>query len=241
MAEPFQRELAQLEAGEWKAAENIFLSAQQAVGASLERGEMEKFVKLLEAQKQLKGLTEFSLYSREGVVTHSSDAGFLRKTLPPDLRAQLLGGVTTVQRMTNGALEIYRSQVVQPDCVRCHTHWREGSVGGVMAFRFSTESLTRSQAQSVTAVKAMRSKQILDGLGSAVIVMIVFVALAFVIVRFQIAAPLLRIIERLTTTSTQVAATSAIWPPPARLWREAPVSRRHPWKKQARRSRRSPP
>ena len=56
---------------EEQSVRNIFRSVERAVSGSLERGEMEKFVKLLEAQQELEGLLEFSLYNQEGVVTHN--------------------------------------------------------------------------------------------------------------------------------------------------------------------------
>jgi methyl-accepting chemotaxis protein len=200
--------VATLEAGEWKAAENVFLSVQHGVGGSLERGEMEKFIKLLEAQRNIKGLLEFSLFDQHGVVTHSSDSRFVKRALPAELRAGLLSQSATLKRMTNGAFEIYQPQVVNADCVRCHTTWRAGSIGGVTCFRFSTDSLEGSQVRAAAALATMRTRQLLDGLGSAVLVMVAFMALAFLIVRYQIAAPLLRIIDRLTETSTMTETTS---------------------------------
>ncbi len=193
--------VATLEAGEWKAAENVFLSVQHAVSGSLERGEMEKFLKLLEAQRNIKGLLEFSLYDQQGVVTHSSDPRFVKQALPAELRPGLLSHSAALKRMTNGAFEIYQPQVVNAYCVRCHTTWREGSIGGVTCFRFSTKSLADSQAHAAAALKTLSTRQLLDGLGAALVVMIAFMVLAFLIVRYQIAAPLLRIIERLTETS----------------------------------------
>ncbi len=198
-----------IEAAEWKAAENVFLSAEHAVSGSLERGEMEKFIKLLEAQRNLKGLLEFSLYDRQGCVTHSSDPKFLKNKLPEELRSKLLSSTERIQRVHNGAFEIYKPEVVHADCLRCHTSWKTGMIGGVTAFRFSTDSLTESQAKTTAAVKSLRTKQILDGALSAMVVMGLFVVLAFAVVRYQIAAPLLRIIQRLTATSEKVASTSS--------------------------------
>lgn len=200
--------VATLEAAEWKSAENVFLSVQHAVSGSLERGEMEKFIKLLEAQRNIKGLLEFSLFDQQGVATHSSDPKYVKRALPAELRAGLLSQNATLKRMTNGAFEIYQPQLVNADCVRCHTTWREGSIGGVTCFRFSTESLTDSQARAAAALKTARTRQLLDGLGAAVVVMVAFMVLAFLIVRYQIAAPLLRIIERLTETSALTEVTS---------------------------------
>ena len=112
---------AQLEARELENAENIFHSAEQAVAGSLERGEMAKFKRMLESQRSVKGLLEFSLYDRKGVVTHSSEAAFLKHTLASDVKDQLLSNPGRLTRRTGEAVEIYQPQIIQADCVRCHT------------------------------------------------------------------------------------------------------------------------
>src|ERR1039457_4211811 len=65
-----------IEKSEWKNAENVFLATQNAVKGSLERGEMAKFINLLQTQRNVKGLLEFSLFNPEGDVTYSSDVQF---------------------------------------------------------------------------------------------------------------------------------------------------------------------
>ena len=85
----------------WRSAskrtpENIFATAENAVKGSLERGEMDKFITLLQDQKRIKGLLEFSLFNRQGVVTHSSDAAFLNKHVAGGLRSSCLHGLQAV-------------------------------------------------------------------------------------------------------------------------------------------------
>jgi hypothetical protein len=58
---------------EEQAARDLFQTSVRAISSSLERGEMEKFVTLLENQKDTPGVEELSLYNVNGVVTHSSD------------------------------------------------------------------------------------------------------------------------------------------------------------------------
>ena len=87
--------LGLLQQREQQNAENIFATAENAVKDSLERGEMDKFVVLLQGQKAINGLQEFSLFDRKGVVTHSSDQAFVNKRLPAELRDQLQNGVPT--------------------------------------------------------------------------------------------------------------------------------------------------
>jgi methyl-accepting chemotaxis protein len=200
--------LALLEEREQKNAENVFLTTENAVKGSLERGEMEKFIRLLRDQKRIRGLLEFSLFSREGVVTHSSDTAFLNQTLPAELRNRLLTDLQSVTRRSNDAFEIYQPQRVQADCLRCHVSWKPGEAGGVLFCRFSTESLTQSQQQWATSLAGMKRSQIVNGVATALVIAAVFGTLAVFVVRYQIAAPLVRVLEHLTGTSDQLRVTS---------------------------------
>jgi len=200
--------LALLEEREQKNAENIFLTTENAVKGSLERGEMEKFIRLLKAQRGIKGLLEFSLFNSGGVVTHSSEPAFLNKPMPAELRHRLLVELQQVSRRTNDAFEIYQPQKVQADCLRCHTDWKAGQSGGVLFCRFSTESMTRAQQQWAGSLAAMKRSQIINGIVTALFIVAIFGTLAVFVVRYQIAAPLVRVLEHLTGASDQFRATS---------------------------------
>jgi methyl-accepting chemotaxis protein len=200
--------LASLEEREWKSAENVFLTVENAVKGSLERGEMEKFVRLLKAQREVKGLLEFSLFDREGKVTHSSDTSFLNRKLPVDLQNRLITSLEPVKRRTSDAFEIYQPQRVQADCLRCHTSWKEGEAGGVLFCRFSTDSLTQAQQQWAMSMHGMKRTQVLHGGITTLVIALIFSTLAALVVRYQIAAPLIRVMEHLIGASDQVRATS---------------------------------
>jgi methyl-accepting chemotaxis protein len=192
---------------EWKNAENVYLSAQHSVSGSLERGEMEKFIKLLEAQRNIKGLLEFSLFSRDGVVTHSSDTAFVKKALPANL-SNLLTDSKQVKRMTDQAFEVYQPLPIQADCIRCHTSWPKTGIGGVMLFRFSTDSLHQAKAESAAAISKLRRNYLIEGLIGACIIVTLFFTISIMVVRYKVAAPLIRAIEGLTGASSQIAATA---------------------------------
>jgi methyl-accepting chemotaxis protein len=197
-----------IEKSEWKNAENVFLTTQNAVKSSLERGEMEKFIKILETQRSVKGLLEFSLFNPEGVVTHSSDAAFLKKSLAPDVRAILQSNPARFERRTNDAFEIYEPLAVTADCVRCHTTWKEGGTGGTLLCRFSTSSLTETKQTSAASLAKIQTSQFLSGSVTTLLIAGFFVVLAVLVVRCQIAAPLAAVLEHLTGASDQVRASS---------------------------------
>ena len=197
-----------IEKTEWKNAENVFLSTQNSVKGSLERGEMTKFIKTLETQRNVKGLLEFSLFSPEGLVTHSSDPRFLKNSLAPEVASVLKSKPERFQRLTAGAFEIYEPLAVTSDCMRCHTAWKEGAAGGLLLCRFSTDSLAQSKQASAASLAGIKTSQIANGLVITVIIAAFFVVLVILVVRYQIAAPLNMVQEHLTGASERVRNSS---------------------------------
>jgi len=176
-----------LEEREWQNAENVNRTVQQGVAGSLERGEMDKFCRLLSsAQTNVQGLLEFSLYDRAGVVTHSSSPEFLKRALPAELRDKLLVQTEKVKRLQPEAFEIYEPQIVTPDCRRCHIGWKEGGVGGVLAFRFSTTALNSSKASWAATQTHTRREALRAGVVTTIATVGVFSVAALLAVRFLI-------------------------------------------------------
>ena len=185
-----------LEEREWQNAENVNRTVQQGVAGSLERGEMDKFRRLLSsAQTNVYGLLEFSLYDRGGEVTHSSSPEFLKHTLPAELRDKLLLQTKIVKRLQPEAFEIYEPQLVTPDCRRCHLDWKEGGVGGVLAIRFSTTTLNSSKASWAATQVHTRQDAIRAGVVTTIATVGVFSLIAFLAVRFLISGVLGRAVS----------------------------------------------
>lgn len=219
LSELARENLEQLEDREWKNAENVYQSVQHAVQGSLERGEMEKFTRLLLAQTNLQGLLDFSLHDQHGVVTYSSVSSRLKSRLPDDLAGTLLKADRKIARRTTNAFEIYQPLPAHEDCRRCHTTWTEGRISGVMAFRFSTAAVATAEqrwadslAQSRTRTLRMTGVTLLATVG-------VFGVLSFLVIRTLFAGKLGRAMARatesltanagqITTVAGQLAASS---------------------------------
>jgi methyl-accepting chemotaxis protein len=201
-----------LEAQEWQSADNIYRSVDKAIAGSLERGEMQKFAQLLEDQKQIKGLLEFSLYDREGRTTHSTDDKFLGQRLSPETKEQLkknlAAGEDTIRRRTAQAFEIMHVEQVTPDCVRCHTKWQPGEIGGYTAFRFSTEAVVKANTQWSSALAGLQRSNAISAT-LAVVCMVAMVALmTYALVRWLVAKPLQKTSRHLTAGAERVATTA---------------------------------
>jgi methyl-accepting chemotaxis protein len=178
-------------------ARNIFRSVSRAVSGSLERGEMEKFTKLLEEQRKIEGLLDFSLYDKNGVIRYSSDSSVLKKKLLNDAEEILMNKNEMVVLWKEGAIEIYENQIIVKDCVRCHTDWVVGEGGGVTRLRFSTAALGKAEAQANGAISGMKKATVISSSLSVFAIIIVLAVTVFLLVKKLVSVPLNKTIEML--------------------------------------------
>lgn len=163
-------------------AKNIFISVERAVAGSLERGEMEKFTKLIKAQNDIKGLQEFSLYNMAGVATYSSNEEFLDSKINPGALQSLINKPETRILKSEKFIEIYQPQIVNSDCVRCHVTWEDGALGGVTYFRFSTESLVKAISQASVTISEVKH----DYMKNTALVIVAMIVLMTITISFLI-------------------------------------------------------
>ncbi len=207
-------DLRRLEASEWRAAENIGRSIGYAVAGSLERGEMVKFEKLLAAQRNVEGLLEFSLYDVDGVALYSSDPALVGNRLADDLVGRFRTSPDRIARRHADAFEIYQPQIVTPECIRCHTLWQENNTCGTTAFRYSAATLAAAEARSAASLAAIRREGIVTTVATAIVIVGIFVTLAYFVVRRMVVRPLAVLaggLERIASgdTATRIAVDSA--------------------------------
>lgn len=185
--------MALLKDREEKNAHNIFISLEQAVAGSLERGEMKKFSKLLEAQRQVKGLTEFSLYDINGVVTHSSDSAFIHKKFPEKLMKPVYQKKERLTFFDDRFMEIYQPEIITNDCIRCHMDWKSGEVGGVAYFRFSLKALQDAKQEVANTMSGLRKSSYWVSLLSVASVVLVLILVSYLLVKSLVGHPLEKI------------------------------------------------
>ncbi len=187
---------------EIEAARNIYYTAQSSVAGSLQRGEMEKFQRLLEDQRGVKGLEEFSLYSTSGIVSHSSDPANVGRDMPVDLVERLGSSTEELFIESPEFIEIYKPQEVTGDCVRCHTDWSVSDVGGVTYFRFATVAAAEAAHQAHAALASLQKDTVRNAIISIVGVVVVLVATIYFVIRRFVTRPLDRLAEALEYEST---------------------------------------
>ena len=177
---------------------NLFTAINRGVAGSLERGEMEKFTRLLEQQHGVAGLLEFSLFGRDGRVTHSSENRFVGRELSGAVHALLANKTKPVVRELDDGVEVYQRQAVDGDCVRCHTTWTEGEDGGITYARFSNEALRELEKQGANAISEAQRSSLRN---STLVVVGVSLVLAFtllILLKVFVRAPLGELVEMLT-------------------------------------------
>ncbi|NLH15430.1 MAG: HAMP domain-containing protein [Phycisphaerae bacterium] len=186
ITQQIQSDIAVLESQADQNARNVYDSIQNSLAGSLERGEMEKFNNLLREQKNVKGLLEFSLYDRNGVVTHSSDTAHLGQKLPGSLKDQLLSKPDEQIVKTDQTIEIFKPTPIEGDCIRCHTDWPRHGVGGVTYFQFSTKELADARTNAHTMLSSIRGAMFRN----SIIALIVLVVIIYVMASFLVGRPL---------------------------------------------------
>ena len=182
---------------ERKVAHNIFLSVERAVEGSLIRGEMEKFTRLLEAQREINGLLEFSLFGLNSKVEYSSKTGAVGRAMPQGVAADLAKTRKTIIRETPATIEIYKPHIVVGDCVRCHTGWKLNDLGGVSYMSYSRQAQIDAEKQTNLAVSDMQKSSLLYAGISTLALILVFVLGMFITVRKFVKRPLDNVVEAL--------------------------------------------
>lgn len=177
-------------------ASDIHRSAERAVAGSLERGEMEKFSSLLKDLNEIDGLLAFSLFDREGVVKYSSNQAYMGREIADDVRkimAEEKKDLYTVE--SEDAIEIYKSQHVTHDCIRCHTTWKPEESGGITHFRFSNEALKSAHNKASDAMAHLKQTILLSSFIVVVFLVLLMSLSIYYFVRKLVSVPLGKTID----------------------------------------------
>ncbi|MFH1156428.1 MAG: methyl-accepting chemotaxis protein [Pseudomonadota bacterium] len=178
-------------------AKNMYISIARAVSGSLERGEMDKFNKLIKEQKNVEGLVEFSLYNKIGSVVYSSDPSAIGKLIPENERERLSTDPAMRLIWEKGAIVIYKPQEIAPDCIRCHTDWQLGGICGVIGFKFSTKALASVQTEAENTLSTIKHSALTTSLLSVAGIIIVLWFTMNFLLQGLISRPLKKTVEML--------------------------------------------
>ena len=187
---------------------------ERAVAASLERGEMEKFNRLVADQRDVPGLLEFSLYNSDNTVGYSTRPEALGRAMPPDVRDRLAGTRENLTLPGDNSVGLYIPQHMNSDCVRCHREWADMATAGVLFVKMSTESLNAAKrAADLTLQKARsdieaslghtRQSMIVTSLAAAVATLVVLAGIIAYLIRVQLTRRFARFLASFEQFSSQ--------------------------------------
>lgn len=178
-------------------AGNLYQTLEQAIKGSLIRGEMNKFTKLLQSLKRVKGLEEVFLYNAKGVVTHAANRQRIGGKMAADARTKVFKQGRRFIQETGQSLKVYIPHRVVADCTRCHIGWKPGEIRGVTYYQFSTKALNQAKRESAAALASIKATSLYSTLIALLGVVIFFVLGMFVTVRLFVGRPMGSLVEAL--------------------------------------------
>ena len=192
---------------------------QQAMTTSLEKvmavGDMDLFEQSIHEEASLPGLQEASLTDHKGHIAYSTLPERLHQELPDEIKLQLLTSANQLKRQTANSFEIYQPLMAEKNCISCHTERHEGDIIGVLALRFSDESLRTAQQAWDTFNGDFSKKNTQLAIITTICLFIIIGALVGICVHYLLVVPLyhtaanmLRQVDEVTTAASQVSASS---------------------------------
>ncbi len=200
--------LERAEQMEWTWITTLERATCTAIVDDMEQGDMEKVRRLLDEQGKVSGVRELSVYSTAGTVALSSDPAALKKPLPEDLRDGLQTSPAVVRRKTADSFEIYRPMAVTEACYECHKNYRGKAVAGVIAYRFSTDSLNATRAQWMDCAHEIEAGALSGTIVTSGALLAGIGALSIVLIHRQLVRPLSRLATELSKDADTVNATA---------------------------------
>lgn len=192
------------EVEQWNWVERLEHAVEAPLIDAMAAGEMDKFEKIIAAQRSVPGLQEVSLHDANGRVAYSSHKNRLKQNLPDDLTNSFRANAKTVKRRTEHSFELYQPIPAAKSCVECHEGWKEHETCGVMAMKFSTDALKAAHATWVDFEHKLNvANNITSGATAAVLVAVMAVLIALTI-HCQLTRPLKRVATGLWDQAEQV-------------------------------------
>jgi methyl-accepting chemotaxis protein len=185
--------LKRLESATQENMRHLQQSVQVALRDAMEKGEMDRLTQVMKAQLSIAGLLECSLIGTRGTVTYSSHNSALKRPLEPALKTEIFSRSNRLERATEDAFEMYQPLVATKTCVECHTDWKEGQVGGVSLLRMSNAAFRRAQQEWVASTARMSRASLVADVALGLATVAVLVTLVNLLVRWQLAKPLISV------------------------------------------------
>ena len=173
--------------------ENLGPIAQSVWGALIDpmtEGNMEMFSKILARQREVDGVLEATLFSRAGKGVYSSLDTAVGRRLDAEALDRLVDTGKRLDRRRDRAFEVYLPIATTASCVRCHSKWTPGEVGGILGLRVSDASFLRAQKNWMDSMSSLRGDTLVLGASVSGILVVVLIGVVHMLVRRQLTKPL---------------------------------------------------
>ncbi len=200
--------LAQEEANQWRAIENLQRACDTALNDAMVEGEMERFRKLLGAQKAVVGLQELTVFTAQGVAVESTVPAVLKSKLPENVVTRIQKEATSWRELQEASFVLYQPMPVTPACLECHPGYKNLASGGLYRYRFSTDDLRKAQAGWINFRSELSQNTWVDGVLGAIVILLTLAGVIVFLVRRQVAQPLERVSRELQESVGQLHATA---------------------------------
>ena len=177
---------------QWQWVDRLQFAIRSPLIEFMNAGEMKMFDKTIAAQRNVRGLQEFSLYDAEGKMANSTEVDRKGKVLEPELMRALCQSLKPVKKLTAKSFEIYEPLLVEKSCIKCHESWKEGQVSGVMAMRFSSDALKASEQAWDGFKDDFQKSNLVTSTFTAVGLLIAVGGIVVIAVRYIVSAPIRR-------------------------------------------------
>ncbi len=172
-----------------ESAETVGTSLMAGVRNAMKEGNMDSVEKIMKDQREVRQLLEFSLANDKGVVAYSSDASYLKKSLPAELKSALLSRPDKLVRRTNDTVEVYEPLVARAECVECHTDWKKDAIGGVGYVRLSTAEASAARREWDVSVRQLERDNRVGGFITFACLALIMCGLCLGVVRMLVVRP----------------------------------------------------
>lgn len=202
------RSLADAVDREWEWIERLDQAIQASMADAMGSGDMDKFAKILDAQRGVKDLQDISLVDQTGKITHSSHASLVKATFSPEVQKRIASATTPIKIRTDDLFELYQPIKAEKACLECHVNWQLNQFCGSTRLRFSTKPLQQAKQSSVAFSGHFEHESIITAVVVTLVLMVATSALLLVALRAFMARPLTRVSGALSAEAEQVSAAA---------------------------------
>ena len=192
---------------ELQSVQNFHQALNVAISRALARGDMQIYEEMIHLQRKVPGFAEFSLYSKSGIITYSSEKKLLNKAIDPAMLQRMMGQTNLVMFAKTNQIEIFDPLIATAQCLECHDDFKNESFCGISYFRMSNNVAMQAERQiNEVAAKAVR-QEVGDSM-IAFVAQVVFLGLLILLVARSITKTVWSVVKNIKERTDDLEKTA---------------------------------